>query len=114
MVKQPKWVVRAAITVGLGAIAAGALYAARVQQGALMHVASVKVLPADTGSGNPFNPKARWIAAYVEIVDQANQPVSNAIVTGTFTRCGEEFTSSDKTNPAGYVEIRGPLLISGC
>src|SRR5262245_37505373 len=110
MLKPSKLLMLAAVAAGLAAVAGGALYAAYAQGGSQLYVTSVEKWAV---TKSPFAQEF-YIAARVGIVDQANQPVSGARVTGIFSGCGKTEQSTDRTLDDGKAIIRGPIRKCGC
>jgi hypothetical protein len=111
MVKQSRWFAVAAIAVGLATIAAGALYAARMQQtGTLMHAQIVDVYQPSNG----LDRGVHYSVAKVKVVDQAGIAVRSATVTGTFTQCDQILIASARTGSDGFAYLKGPRFVWCC
>ena len=102
MFKHRKSLAVLAIVAAMACVAGGALNADRPQQGTTMHVQQIEI----GFYGGPFRGRD-WLAAAVTVVDQNNQAVSNATVSGTFTHCdGRVYDVSGKTNRVGLAVIK--------
>ena len=111
MVKRSRWVAVAAIAVGLATVAAGALYAARMQQtGTLMHAQIVDFYLQDKG----LSRGVLYSEATVTVVDQLGIAVPNASVSGTFTQCDQILNTSARTNSDGIARLRGLRWVWCC
>jgi hypothetical protein len=107
MLKHSKWLMFTVVAVGLAVVAGGAIYAAHAQADMPMYVGQIQL------GGFAYHGPTKT-AASVQIVDQSGQPVSGAMVTGTFTGCGETRKSSDTTDGGGFAFILGRVRKCGC
>jgi hypothetical protein len=107
MLKHSKSLIFLAVAAGLAVVAGGAIYAAHAQVDMPMYVGNIQL------GGFAFRGPTKT-AASVLIVDQLGQPVSGAMVTGTFTGCGENRKSSDTTDGGGKAFILGRVRKCGC
>ena len=107
MVKRWEWLMFTVLAAGLAVVAAGAIYAAHTQVDIPMYVGQI------TLGGFAYHGPTKT-AASVQIVDQSGQPVSGAMVTGTFTGCDETRKSSDTTDAGGNAFILGRVRKCGC